>query len=150
VAINLHQDFKDFLTSLNKFEVEFILIGGYAVMYYGYARTTGDIDIWVNRTDENYRKIESAFKDFGMPVFDMTAPNFLKNEEFDVFTFGVPPVCIDLLTKVKGLKFNSAFENSSVKKIDDIEVRIISKEDLILAKKASNRPRDRDDIENLK
>ncbi len=149
MVISLHEDFKDFLNSLNKYEVEFILIGGYAVMYYGYARTTGDIDIWVNRTDENYRRIELAFKIFGMPVFDMTAFNFLENEKLDVFTFGVPPVCIDLLTKVKGLQFKSTFENSSIEEIDGIQVRIISKEDLILAKKASDRPRDRDDIENL-
>lgn len=149
MKIQLHQDFKDFLNALRNNDVEFMLIGGYAVLFYGYARTTGDIDIWVNRNAENYAKISDAFLEFGMPVFDMTEFNFLKNEKFDVFTFGVPPVCIDILTKVKGLEFAEAYKNSSIENIDNTTVRVIHKLDLIKAKRAADRPRDHDDIENL-
>ncbi|MEL6717672.1 MAG: hypothetical protein AAFO82_07160 [Bacteroidota bacterium] len=70
-------DFQDFLNALNKNEVEYILIGGYAVILYGYRRTTGDLDIWVNRTEENYDKIVNAFHDFGMPIFDMSKEKFM-------------------------------------------------------------------------
>lgn len=65
-------DFRDFITALNKNAVKYILVGGYSVILHGYPRTTGDMDIWVERSDENYTKILMAFEDFGMPVFDMT------------------------------------------------------------------------------
>jgi hypothetical protein len=61
-----------FIQSLNKHEVQYILVGGYAVILHGYRRVTGDMDIWVNRTKENYPRIAPAFADFGLPLFDMT------------------------------------------------------------------------------
>ena len=75
----LNPDFKDFLQELNNKNVEYILVGGYAVILHGYNRTTGDIDIWVNCTEKNYQNLLKAFFDFGMPVFDMTLDNFLGN-----------------------------------------------------------------------
>jgi hypothetical protein len=76
--------------------VRYILVGGYSVILHGYSRTTGDMDIWVDRTLENYNKIKRAFFDFGMPVFDMTENAFLDNLELDVFSFGRPlPQLID-------------------------------------------------------
>jgi len=89
----LNPDFKDFIQAFNNNEVEYILVGGYAVIIHGYNRTTGDMDIWVNQTKDNYKKILRAFFEFGMPTFDMTEENFLNNEDFDVFSFGVPPGC---------------------------------------------------------
>lgn len=68
----LNEDFKDFIKAFDENDVEYILVGGYAVIMHGYNRTTGDMDIWVNRTKENYQKVVTAFMDFGMPVFDMT------------------------------------------------------------------------------
>ena len=63
-----NEDFCDFIQSLNKFNVEYILVGGYAVIIRGYSRSTGDMDIWVNKTDENYQKLLSAITDFGLPI----------------------------------------------------------------------------------
>ncbi|WP_339795181.1 hypothetical protein [uncultured Imperialibacter sp.] len=80
-----NDDFRDFISSLNSHRVEYILIGGYSVILHGYPRTTGDLDIWVNRTEENYSKVENSFKEFGMSVFDMTKENFLYNPEYNVF-----------------------------------------------------------------
>ena len=145
----LNEDFKDFIQSLNNNEVEYILVGGYAVIIHGYNRTTGDMDIWVNRTKENYDKIVKSFIEFGMPTFDMTEKNFLYNDEFDVFSFGVPPVRIDLMTKTKGLQFEVCFENAEVHDLDGIRIKVLYISDLIKAKKASNRSKDQDDIENL-
>jgi len=67
-----NEDFQDFLKALLKANVDFILVGGYAVILHGYSRTTGDMDVWVDRTQTNYKKLTLAFQYFGMPVFDMT------------------------------------------------------------------------------
>ena len=86
--INLfNDDFKDFINALNTFEVEYILIGGYSVILHGYSRTTGDLDIWVNKTEENYRKMEKAFNLFGIPADAIGINRFLNHNEYDVFSF---------------------------------------------------------------
>jgi hypothetical protein len=79
-------DLRDFIFALNVSSTEYILVGGYAVIIHGYYRTTRDMDIWVNKTKENYVKLSKAFAIFGMPVFDMTEENFL-GEKFDVFLY---------------------------------------------------------------
>ena len=144
-----NEDFQDFLKALNANEVEYMLIGGYAVIAHGHHRTTGDMDIWVNKTSENYQKLLAAFRDFGMPVFDMTEENFLHNPEMDVFSFGVPPVSIDIMTRPKGLDFAPAYQRSEEHELNGIPVRVVQREDLIALKKASNRYKDRDDIKHL-
>lgn len=144
-----NQDFKDFLQALNRHEVEYVIVGGYAVILHGYTRTTGDLDIWVRKNVDNYTKLVHAFATFGMPTFDMTKENFIENEALDVFTFGVPPVCIELITNIKGLSFEEAFKNTIGKEIDDIPIKMLSLEDLIKAKRAAGRSKDRDDIEHL-
>jgi predicted nucleotidyltransferase len=143
-------DFSDFLISLEKSNVRYILIGGYAVIYHGYNRTTGDLDIWVEPTSENYTCLTKAFSDFGMSFFDVTREKFLDLSEFDVFTFGKPPVCIEILTAVKGLDFESTYTHSELVKYDGIQVRMIDIRDLIATKKAVHRPKDLDDLEHLK
>ena len=144
-----NKDFIDFLSALNVSDVEYIIVGGYAVIYYGYNRTTGDLDIWINQTISNYEKLKKAFGIFGMSLFDMTQEKFLDNTTFDVFTFGRPPVCIDILTNVKGLEFTNAYDKSILTVFDGLSVRMIDIRDLVLSKKASNRPRDIDDINHL-
>ena len=143
-------DFEDFIKLLNKNEIEYMLVGGYAVILHGYSRTTGDMDLWVKKDKANYAKIMKAFEEFGMPVFEMTEDNFLNNDSLDVFTFGRPPVSIDILNSVKGLKFEEAYKNSEIRNIEGLDIRLISLQDLLKAKKASARPRDINDIENLK
>jgi len=144
-----NSDFQDFINALNTAEVEYILIGGYSVIVHGYLRSTGDLDIWVNRTKENYIRLISGFKLFGMPIFDMTENNFLFNDNVDVFTFGRPPVSIDIMNKVKGLEFEKCYLESDNKEVDGILVRVINYNNLIKAKKAAGRPKDIDDIEHL-
>lgn len=145
-----NQDFQDFINALNNQRVEYILVGGYAVILHGYNRTTGDMDIWVNPSSENYQRIVKAFAEFGMPVFDMTEQKFLQTEEFDVFSFGVAPASIYLMTSVKGLDFAVAYLNSTVHEFDDLSIRVIMYDDLLRAKKAAGRNKDLNDIEQLK
>jgi predicted nucleotidyltransferase len=145
----LNEDFTDFIKALNNSHVEYILVGGYAVIYHGYNRTTGDLDIWVNPTSENFKRLELAFSIFGMSLFGITEDKFLNTQSYDVFTFGRPPVCVEILTKVKGLDFKSTFSNSVFTKFDGIDVQMIDIRDLRIAKSAANRPKDNDDLQHL-
>jgi hypothetical protein len=145
-----NDDFRDFLAALNLEKVKYILVGGYSVILHGYSRTTGDMDLWVERSEENYNRIKQAFFHFGMPVFDMTQENFLSHPNWDVFTFGTPPVAIDLMVQLKGLDFNNAYEKSVLFEDDGLTIRTIHKDDLIKAKLSANRPKDQDDLANLR
>lgn len=144
-----HEDFRDFLTALNDQQVRYILVGGFSVILHGYARTTGDMDIWVERSAENYLKLKKAFLQFGMPVFDMTEENFLSHPNWDVFTFGTPPVAIDIMVKIKNLDFAACYDRSVLFEDDDLKIRTIHKNDLVKAKQAAGRSKDLDDLENL-
>src|SRR5690554_1818087 len=144
-----NEDFRDFLLMLNKHQVRYILVGGFAVILHGYSRTTGDMDIWVDRNKENYQRLRLAFEDFGMPVFDMTEENFLVHPVWDVFTFGVPPVAIDIMLKVKGLDFEETYNNAVIFEDDDLQIRTIHKSQDRKSTRHSNRPKDIDDIQNL-
>ncbi len=144
-----NQDFREFLLALNKNKVEYLIIGGYAVILHGYSRTTGDIDIWVAKTEENYNKLVKAFADFRMPVMGMTKDIFLNDKNVDIFTYGKPPVCIDIMTSVKGVLFREAYPNSVLRKVDRIDIRLIDYRDLLTTKRASGRHKDLDDLENI-
>lgn len=142
-------DFRDFLKALHQHDVDYMLVGGYAVILHGYERVTADMDIWVRCTAENYDKLKSGFLTFGMPVFDMTLNNFLDSDKWDVFRFGRKPLAIDIMTRVKGVDFEEAFRRSELKIIDEITVRVIHYHHLIQAKKQAGRHKDLDDLENL-
>jgi hypothetical protein len=86
-----NDDFRDFIQALNKHDVQYMLVGGYAVILHGYRRVTGDMDIWVNRTKVNYSKIKLAFTEFGLPLFGMTEQRFMDADTADVFSYGRPP-----------------------------------------------------------
>ncbi|MFP4166045.1 MAG: hypothetical protein ACLFUF_02635 [Opitutales bacterium] len=145
----LNEDFIDFLKSLKNHQVESLLVGGYAVVLHGYHRTTGDIDIWIKPTSENYKRLQSAFAEFGLPLNAISLQDFLSTEKDDVFTFGRPPVAIDILTKVKGLEFDEAFQSSEAILVDGAPVQLLSVQSLKGAKRAAGRHKDLDDLENL-
>ncbi len=148
MADYFNEDFRDFLKAFNNQEVEYILVGGMAVILHGYVRTTGDMDVWVKKTSDNYKRIVKAFNEFRMPVFDMMEENFL-SDKFDVWMFGVEPVKIELMTAVKGLDFEEAFQKSVIHQEDDLPVRFLHINSLIDAKKAAGRYKDLDDISQL-
>ena len=88
-----NNDFKDFILYLNQYVVEYIVVGGYAVIIRGYSRSTGDIDIWVNKTEENFIKLQKAIMSFGLPEIAVKKEEFF-SDNFDVFAFGKPPYAI--------------------------------------------------------
>lgn len=144
-----NEDFRDFIDALNKQEVEYLLVGGYAVILHGYRRSTGDMDVWVNVTSENHKKLIKAYLSFGLPTSDITEENFLRNDEMDVFTYGIPPTCIEILKKVKGCDFEEAYKISKMYDESGLRVRFVHINTLIEAKTASGRYKDLDDIEKL-
>lgn len=143
-----NEHFRDFIQALNDNKVEYVLVGGMAVILHGYVRGTGDMDVWVNKTKASYHKLVKAFAQFGMPVFEMTEDAFLGNE-FDVWGIGVQPVKIEIMTAVKGLAFEETYQQSQFYNEDGLQIRFIHLNHLIQAKKAVGRFRDLDDIEQL-
>lgn len=139
-------DFLDFLELLDKNKVEYLLVGGYAVILHGYIRSTGDLDLWLNKTSENYKKLEQVYSDFGAPIFPYE--EFL-NDKFDVWSIGIEPTKIEILTHVDGLEFKESFKNCNWFEIDKIKVPYIYFDDLIKNKLASGRHKDLADVEQL-
>ncbi|GHV11628.1 hypothetical protein AGMMS49938_02670 [Fibrobacterales bacterium] len=145
----LEPDIQDFIKAFNAAKVRYLVVGGASVILHGYARTTVDLDLWVERNQENYEYIVQAFQIFGMPVFDMTQDNFLNNPAFDVFTFGRPPSCVDLMLSVKGLDFTPAYKRSKTFSLQGLDFKVLCREDLIIAKRQAGRHKDLDDVEQL-
>lgn len=103
----------------------------------------------MNRTPENYQRLAKAFAEFGLPLFDMTESKFLNVEIADVFSYGRPPVSIDIITKLKGVEFDDAYPQAQVFNEEGLEIRFIHLNNLIEAKKAAGRHKDLDDVEKL-
>ncbi|MEO0234709.1 MAG: nucleotidyltransferase [candidate division WOR-3 bacterium] len=143
----MNKDLKEFLKSFNEKKVDYMIVGGFAVAYYGYPRYTGDIDVWIKKTKENAQKIVEIVKSFGFSDIDLSDHDFL--EDNMVFQFGVEPNRIDIITDLDGLRFDEAEKNKQKVSIDDVSVYIISLADLKKNKKLSGRYKDLDDIENL-
>ena len=144
----LPQDFRVFLKLLNSKRVEYLLIGGYAVGYYGYPRATADMDIWIAISKENAKKMTEAIKDFGMKAPVLNEGIFL--EPGKIIRMGYPPIRIEVLTGISGVNFKQCHARRKEIKIDGIKVKMISLGDLLKNKKASGRHKDLNDLENLR
>ena len=141
------QDFKEFVELLIKYKTEYLIVGGYAVGIHGYPRYTGDLDIWLNPTLENAEKVILCINDFGFASVGLKVSDFTK--EGNIIQLGFPPLRIDLLTEIDGVKFNECYNNRKEVEIEDIIVNFIGYLDLLENKKKSGRHKDLDDIENL-
>ncbi len=139
-------DFVDFLELLDKYQVEYLLVGGYAVILHGYNRTTGDMDLWVKKSSQNYIKLKNVYSDFDVPIF---SENDFNSEKFDVWSIGKEPIKIEILTDVIGLVFDESFKNCNWFELEKFKVPFIDFEDLIKTKMASGRYKDLADIEQL-
>jgi hypothetical protein len=143
----LPPEFREFLESLNSNKVEYLLLGGYSVIYYGYVRSTGDIDFWIKVSRKNAARVSKALVDYGFDPTHVAPQLFLRKKK--VFRTGNPPFRIDLLTDVSGLDFDECYAKRTVAEIDGIPVNVIGLKDLKKNKKASGRLKDLDDLENL-
>lgn len=145
--IQLPQDFKDFLKLLTLHNVEYLLIGGYAVGYHGYPRATADMDIWIAIRPENARKMVNVITEFGFNVPELSPDLFLEKKK--VIRMGEPPIRIEILTEISGVEFDECNENRIRARLDDIEVNIIDYDNLIKNKQAAGRAKDLNDLEHL-
>jgi hypothetical protein len=145
--LELPADFKEFLKLLNAQQVEYLLIGGYAVGYYGYPRATADMDIWIAVHPQNANRVVAALKDFGFDVPGLVPDLFLR--EGQIIRMGEPPLRIEIATTISGVNFDECYAERQVDTFDDIEVNLISLKHLKLNKKASGRYKDLNDLENL-
>ncbi len=145
--MQLPKDFSEFLKLFNSKKVKYLLVGGYAVGYYGYPRATNDIDLWVEMSPENAEKIVHVLREFGFAQETLNTEIFLKDEQ--IIRMGVPPLRIEILTGVSGIKFAEAFTEKETANFADLMVDIISLENLKTNKKAAGRHKDLDDLENL-
>lgn len=146
-TIHLSPDFKEFLKLLNAHQVEYLLIGGYAVSYHGYPRATVDMDIWIALQPANAERIVAVLKEFGFDLPELSPQLFLK--EWQVIRLGVPPVRIELATTVSGVNFNECYAERLTDILDGVKVNLISLRHLKINKKASGRHSDLADLENL-
>ena len=145
--IHLPPDFKEFLRLLNAHQVEYLLIGGYAVGYHGYPRATADMDIWIAMNPANAEKIVAVLKEFGFDLPDLSPELFLK--EWQVIRLGVPPVRIEIATTISGVNFSECYAERVTDVLDGAEVNLISLKHIKVNKNASGRHQDLADLENL-
>jgi hypothetical protein len=147
MAMKLPNDFKEFLKLLNANKVEYLLIGGYAVGYYGYPRATADMDIWIAMNPTNADKVVAVLKKFGFNDPDLSPQVFLKEKQ--IIRMGVPPLRIEVATTISGVDFSDCFSQRVVAELDGVKTNLISLPHLKANKKASGRHQDIADIEHL-
>lgn len=143
----LTADFKDFLKLLNAHEVQYLLIGGYAVAYYGYPRATDDLDIWVPLDEATAERLTAVLKEFGFNTSEVTPSLFLRQRT--IVRMGMPPFRIEISNFIHGVEFHGCFQRKMEVRIDGVSVKLISLDDLKANKRAAARPKDLDDLENL-
>lgn len=143
----LPEDFKEFLKLLNENGVEYLLVGGYAVGYHGYARATADIDIWIGVSPENAEKTVRVFREFGMSDPALTPGLFLQRGK--IVRMGVPPTRIEVLNDIDGVDFAECYAAREDVQIDEQSLHLISLKHLRQNKLASGRLKDLADVEHL-
>jgi hypothetical protein len=143
----LPPDFKDFLQLHHSEQVEYLLVGGYAVAHYSYPRTTGDLDVWIAASEGNAKKVATVLQKFGFSAASVSAAMFSKPDQ--IIRMGVPPICIDVITGASGVEFGACYARRIRQVIDGVDVTIIHSDDLKQNKKASGRSKDLNDLENL-
>ncbi len=136
----LNPDFRDMLSIFNEENVEYLLIGAYALAAHGNPRATKDLDLWIRCSTENASRIVRALRRFGAPVAETEKLDFAKSGI--TFQIGVAPRRIDLVTAIDGITFDEAYPNRIVVDVEGVNVPVIHRKDLLRNKKAAGRPQD--------
>ncbi|MBN1361664.1 MAG: nucleotidyltransferase [Sedimentisphaerales bacterium] len=143
----LNEDYRDMLRALSDHEVRFLLVGAYAMAAHGYPRATGDIDIWVEPTAENSRRVYRALAAFGAPVRELDETAFA--QKGTVFQIGVEPRRIDIISAVSGVEFEQAYPQRRTVDLEGLVIPVVSFNDLVKNKRATGRDKDRIDVKRL-
>ena len=145
--MEIRTDFKELLELFNKHNVEYLIVGGYALAFHGAPRYTRDIDLFVRPMKENARRILAALDEFGFGSLDLSQKDFTTPGM--IVQLGVPPVRIDIITRVSGVPWERADAGKVPGFYGDVPVFFISRDDFIANKKATGRAKDAADIEAL-
>ncbi len=140
-------DFRELLALFNVHRVEYLIVGGYALAFYGAPRFTGDLDIFVNSDAANAQRLLTALEAFGFTSVGLTASDFERSDQ--VVQLGVPPVRIDLITSITGVSWDEAWAGRVTGRYGDVPVSYIGREQFIVNKRATGRTKDMADLEVL-
>ena len=144
-TIRLPSDFSEFLKLLNSSGAKYLLIGGYAVNFYGYSRSTGHMDIWISFDPRNAAAVAGALRQFGFAqanVEPLSRPN-------QIVRMGVQPLRLEILTSISGVEFDECYARRETLEVDGCSVPVIHLEDLKRNKRASGRMKDLADLQEL-
>jgi hypothetical protein len=145
----LAKDFEDFMKLLNQHEVEYMVVGGYALAFHGKPRHTGDLDIWIRISEENATRMLQVLKGFGMSSLGFEKEDFLKPGY--VTQIGYPPLRIDILNSIDGVEFSEAVKHMNRIQFEkDFPINYIGLNEFVKNKQASGRLQDLADIEEIK
>lgn len=143
----MNPDFVALLRELSAAEARFLIVGAYALARHARPRATGDLDLWVDTTPENARRVHRALAAFGAPL-DQLGVADLQQADL-VFQIGLPPRRIDILTSLTALEFQPCWESSVPGDLGGVTCRILGREELMRNKRALGRPRDLADLADL-
>jgi len=146
-TIQFPTEFSELLTLLNDHDVRYLVVGGYAVTYHGYPRTTGDLDLWIEQTETNADRVVDALRAFGFDVPTLESTLFL--EEDRIVRMGHPPLRVEIFPSVSGVDFSPCYDERVIDELGSVEATIIGLECLKKNKRASGRHKDLDDLEHL-
>jgi len=138
--------YRELLQLLNEFEVEYLIVGGFAVMKYGEPRYTKDLDVWVYNSPQNSFRVVGALTKFGAPLDHdgITSETFAEKQV--VYQIGIAPVRIDILTEITGVEFADAWRKRVASTFFGVAVHFISLDDLVANKQALGRSSDLKDL----
>ena len=145
--LTLPRDFSEFVASLNAHSVRYLVVGGHAVGFHGHPRFTGDFDVWVERSDDNAARVIAALADFGFGGIVLTAADFVAPGQ--VVQLGYPPLRVDLLTDLEGVRFADCYPHRRMADADGVAVPFIGIDGLRQNKRAVGRPQDLSDLDHL-
>lgn len=142
----LNRDFREFVESLAAEQVDYLLVGGYALAAHGHPRYTGDIDFWIGPDPLNIERLLRALQAFGFGSLGLKAADF---DADSVVQLGQPPRRIDLLTAIDGVQFDACWSRRLVLSIDGLSLNLIALQDFAANKRATGRLKDLADLESL-
>lgn len=131
---------------LNEFEVEYLIVGGFAVMKYGEPRYTKDLDVWVHNSAQNCLRVVGALKKFGAPLEHDGITSETFSEKQVVYQIGIAPVRVDILTEITGVEFPDTWRKRVASTFFGVPVNFISLDDLVANEQALGRSSDLKDL----
>ena len=141
------QDYEDLFKRLNAHHIKYLVVGAHAVIFYTKPRFTKDLDVWIPPELNDPKKVYAALKEYGAPLKGVSPKDFAEKQM--IYQIGVAPVRIDILMSIPGVSAKSAWGNRQKSRYGKANVFILSKEELVSAKKEVGRPEDLMDLRKL-